>query len=321
MRSDQLNESIIVQYLLGELSESDAEALDEKSFTDDDFYHHLQSFENDLIDAYARGEMSPARREQFERSFLTNAKQVERVAFAKALADFRFPESTPDAPPTADAARLSALRSFLNYLRIPRMSLQLSFAAAAVVLLFGFTRMMIETSRLRSRLNQIQREQAALIRREQELQAQIAGQLTDRDRLVEDLRRVQAQRNQLQLELKGLKPVEPKFAFLTLPLGGRGGRAKDFVVPPGTKLVRLRVPFESDDFASYGVELRTQTDDRPIWSHDRLKARTQAGIKFIDLNLSAALLKPQGYLLTLKGVTTDGKSDDLPSYEFRIVEK
>lgn len=323
MKSDLNNEQLMVRYLLGELPESEVERLDEQSFTDDDFFRRLQTVENDLIDAYARGEMSPGEREQFERGFLTTPKRRERVAFAEALAAFRFEPPADDPAVAAQPEQTSAWQAFINLFRVSRPALQFSLAALSVVLLLGATWLIVETARLRTRLSQIQQEQAALSRREQELQAQIARQSADRGQLAEELRRVQQQRDQLERELAGLKPPEPNFALFVLSPGvrGPGGDPKDFTIPPGAQRVKLRVEFESDPYPSYRIELRTQAGDQQVWSSGKLRARREGGIKIIDLDLRASLFQPQGYLLNLRGVAANGEIEDLSSYRFRVVKK
>jgi hypothetical protein len=323
VKSDLNNEQLMVRYLLGELPESEVERLDEQSFTDDDFFRRLQTVENDLIDAYARGEMSPGEREQFERGFLTTPKRRERVAFAEALAAFRIEQPADDPAVMAQTERISPWQAFVNFFRVPRPALQFSLAAASVVLLLGATWLIVETARLRSRMNEIEQRQAALTRREQELQAQIAAQRADRDQLAEELRRVQQQRDQLARELEGLKPSEPNFALFVLPLSlrGSGDGPKEFTLPPGAQRVKLRVEFQSDDYPSYRAELRTQVGDQQVWSSSKLRARREDGIKIIDLDLRASLFQPQGYLLNLRGVAANGEIEDIRVNQFRVVKK
>src|SRR5262249_11833485 len=306
-----------------ELSESEVERLDEQSVTDDDFFRRLQTVENDLIDAYARGEMSPGEREQFERRFLTTPKRRERADFAEALADFRFERHTDDPTVAPQTERISPLQTFINFFRVRRPALQFSLAAASVVLLLGAAWLIVETSRLRARLTQIQQEQAALSRREQELRTQVAGQRADRGQLAEELRRAQEQRDKLERELAGLKTSESNFALIVLSPGmrGSGDGPKDFSIPPGAQTVKLRVEFESDDYPSHRAELRTQAGDRQVWNSGKLHARAKGEIKIIDLSLRASLFQPQGYLLNLKGVAANGEIEDIRTYQFRVVNK
>jgi hypothetical protein len=80
------DDELLVRYLLGTLAEPDAEPLDERSIADDEFALRLRAVENDLIDSYARGELTGPRRGQFEAAYLESPHRRERVAFARALA-------------------------------------------------------------------------------------------------------------------------------------------------------------------------------------------------------------------------------------------
>jgi hypothetical protein len=47
----------VIQYLLGATSGEETDRLDELSITDDEFASRLRSAENDLVDAYAKGNL------------------------------------------------------------------------------------------------------------------------------------------------------------------------------------------------------------------------------------------------------------------------
>ena len=73
----------LVGYLLGELSEEDAERLDEMSLVDDEFAARLRLVEDDLVDAYAGGRLSGERLKRFESFYLASPRRREKAAFAK----------------------------------------------------------------------------------------------------------------------------------------------------------------------------------------------------------------------------------------------
>ena len=104
-------------------------------------------------------------------------------------------------------------------------------------------------------------------------------------------------------------------------LVSEGGGSRDIVIQATVETVKLRLEFESDTYSSYHAELRTQVDQQLVWSRSKLKAHAKGGNKTIDLSLRASLLKPQGYLLNLKGVTPSGEIEDVRNYLFRVVKK
>ena len=75
----------LVSYLLGLLTDEDAERLDEMSIADDHVALDLRVVENDLVDAYVRGAMTDDTREQFELAYLSSPHRFCMVRFAEAF--------------------------------------------------------------------------------------------------------------------------------------------------------------------------------------------------------------------------------------------
>lgn len=75
----------LTRYLLGELSESPMVELEKRLLADEDLFERLPIVEDDLIDAYVRGEMQSSRRQRFELRFLTLPKRRVRVELARNL--------------------------------------------------------------------------------------------------------------------------------------------------------------------------------------------------------------------------------------------
>lgn len=76
---------IITAYLLGELSEHEQEQLEARYFADDALFEQLLAIEDELIDRYARGEISGPERLRLERHFMKSPARRKRVRFAEAL--------------------------------------------------------------------------------------------------------------------------------------------------------------------------------------------------------------------------------------------
>ena len=81
----EYDEQLITRYLLGAVSGEEAERLDELSISDDEFAWGLNAIENDLVDGYARGELSGDTLERFKKFYLSSPKRLEKVEFAKTL--------------------------------------------------------------------------------------------------------------------------------------------------------------------------------------------------------------------------------------------
>jgi anti-sigma factor RsiW len=79
-------ESLLIQYLLGEMSEEDEVRVEDRAFADASYLGALEGVEADLIDAYVRGELSPAEQRGFKRRFLNSPQRRSKVEFARAFA-------------------------------------------------------------------------------------------------------------------------------------------------------------------------------------------------------------------------------------------
>lgn len=334
----------MIQYLLGSLPAAEMEEFDELSFIDDEFAVRLQVAEDELIDAYARGELAGAELAQFQAHYLISPRRREKVRFAQSFQTFAEQQVLTKTPLAAEAPPVPAIveapsltaehiqqkteaatpwwRSLLSLFTVPNLTLQGGLAVAALVLLMVGGWLVFETIRLRSQLDQREAERAALIREAQELKTRMAQQGADRQQLEQQYRQVSERLAQLEQVQWQLQQTAPKFAFFVLAPSVRGANdTKELVIPPATETVKLRLEFESDDYPSYRAELRTQVGDQLVWPSGKLRARAKGGSKSIDLSLRASLLKPQGYRLDLKGITASGEIEDVRSYSFKVVKK
>ncbi len=75
----------IRRYLLGQLDESRAAALESQYFADPALFDEVWAVEHDLVDEYVSNALRAAERAQFERHYLSTDVHRERVATARAL--------------------------------------------------------------------------------------------------------------------------------------------------------------------------------------------------------------------------------------------
>ncbi len=84
----------IRRYLLGELDEDRAAALEAQYFADPALFDEVWAVEHDLVDEYVSGSLPDLEREPFERHYLATEVHRTRVATARAL-EARIPSTTP----------------------------------------------------------------------------------------------------------------------------------------------------------------------------------------------------------------------------------
>ena len=85
MAARSISEAKRVRYLLGQSSPAEREHIESEYFEDEDAFEEMLTAEDDLIDAYARGELTGEERWRFETRFVSSLSGRDRVHFARAF--------------------------------------------------------------------------------------------------------------------------------------------------------------------------------------------------------------------------------------------
>lgn len=318
----------MTDYLLGALSETDTERLDKMSLTDGEFADRLLVVEDDLVDSYARGELSGDSLNRFTSHYLATPRSREKVKVAKTLQLFADKAARASAIDSGALSRASptpgetVLRKAArpSFLTMPRLALQWGFAAAALVFLVAGGYLAYENLRLRREMTQTQAERTTLEQREQELQRQLAAQRLADKETEQELARV---RERLaQLEPKPQPSVQPRdqniIAFNLSPPTRGGGPVPTLTLPEQVDSVALTLESEATGFASYQVALRIPATGQVVWQSGKLKADSKSRLR---VNVPGNLLKPQNYGLELSGISENGIAERVGVYPFRVVQR
>ena len=75
----------IRRYLLGVTQQEEQPQIEERLLTDSGFYEELLITEDDLIDEYLEGKLSPSEQRDFEEHFLSTPERQKKLRFAGAL--------------------------------------------------------------------------------------------------------------------------------------------------------------------------------------------------------------------------------------------
>ncbi len=321
------NEKLISQYLLGELPEEQQVEIEDRACSDKDYLATITTVENDLIDEYVRGELSPSDRQRFESRFLASAERRKRVEFAKALRTAFSESKAPEKNLVQAATGWSWRESLYAFLNGLNPAARLAFAAAAILVVAGAALLFVETLRLRRQVTQLQAEkqagqdfQQALEaerKRNAELNARLDQEKQQREQTDESLR-------QLTETPEAKNPAPPPvIASLTLLPGlSRGGGQKPTLdLSNDARLVRLQIGIDPEEqYKSFAVELRTLAG-RQVWNRENLATRTRRGSRAVGLTLPATVLKSGEYELRLRGLTEGGGSEDVGFYYFNVRKK
>ncbi|MFY9553479.1 MAG: hypothetical protein WAV20_21075 [Blastocatellia bacterium] len=312
----------IAQYLLGELSDQEKARLEEQYFADDDLFEEFLVVEGELTDAYVRGELYGRERERFEARFLVLPRQHQRVEIARALVDYATESSALVAPVVLKRKPVLWWPSFLAKIVGKNRAITLAFAAAVIVILVGGSLFIVETVRLRNQVERIEADRTETLKREQELERQLAEQGQHNEQLAEELQRERSQRELLEQELiKPQRSTLSAITFILTPDLVRGaGEPKRLIIPQHADLVRVQIGLDQDDHKSYRVFLET-VDGKRIWGSGSLKVQSHKSGKVVTLGLPASLFTKRDYIMTLSGVNADGSLENVSEYYFSVLKK
>jgi hypothetical protein len=318
-KQQRFDDQVLIRYLLGSLPEKEAERLDELSIADDAFAWQLGAVENDLVDAFVRGELSGDNLAQFKESYLSSPKRLQRVEFADALRSFDAKTVTAAAqavsastvPSSKSKKEPSKGLSPSRWYSVPRLTLQWGFAMGVLAMLFAASYLLVENARLRKQSIEAEGSHVAFEQREQELQRQLNDQRAANAEMGMELDRLR----QSQPNLDQLKTIS---TLLVPPTRGAGG-IPTVLVPRGTGLVVLLLALEADDFPAYRVALKDPAANQIVWHSANLEATRGAGNKTVAVDFPARLLKQQNYVVELSGVSRNGRAEFISGYPIRVV--
>lgn len=305
------------RYLLGELSEPEQSALEEKYFADPEVFNQILKAESELVDGYVRDNLPMETRAQFEQSYMVHPARNERVKFAAALAtrlgqvEVSEPVSEPSPVPVSWWQRL------LASLGGQSPGLRLSVALATVIIMLGGVSVLIVIRQSQREAAQAQLAQAEQRRRERELSQQAANEANR-------AKEPPAKPETADPSPSQMPQPEPRSVVLALTFGGvRGGetgQTPTLIIPPGTTQARLVLNLKENDYPSYNASLQS-VSGAEIFSQRGVKpAGAKTGAVFV-FTVPAAKLESGDYVLTLKGVNPNGEIDELSKSLFRVVKK
>jgi cell division protein FtsB len=299
-------DQVAVQYLLGDLTESEQAELERRLLENEETFEQISIVEEELIDGYLRRDLSGSQREQFEKAYLSTPEHLEKLDFARALKDYlaraRIPARGADRQTSVPARR--------------RISLEAALAAAAVVLLAIGSFLGFQYARSGRELDRVAAARAALERKEKDLQKEITSLKARNEELEQQ---IEAGRTQPATGPAPQRRAETLVASFELSAGPARdtGRARTLVLPKETGEVRLTVPVSASPDGPYRAVLKT-VDGKKIWGQGSLRTLSGPSGRSIVARIPASRLSSDDYILTLSYVGPEGQSRDVGDYYFRV---
>lgn len=320
------------RYLLGRLDEAQRDDLEVRLLADDDVYAAMLAVEDDLIDAYARGELSGDDRQSFESHFLPRSGVAERIAFARSLQTVTAQAASPQKGEPAERRAIGwvdRLATWLDELLAPVPSLRLLPVAAALLLAvatgwFAWQNAHLQgnVERLQAAVQETRDAQSRLDERRADLEAELAtvraaaADTSDAEELAVAQQRI----GELQGEVESLRRLPERkrrvAASFLLTLATRSEGVPELLIPQAADVVTLQLDTAGDDqyYDAFRVRVLAR-GGAEAWSRSGLAATAATGT--VDVELAADVFAPGRYEVLLDGLGDDG-AELVGAYEFQV---
>jgi hypothetical protein len=282
--------------------------------------------EEELIDAYVRGQLSLADRTLLEKGLRSSPQLVERLHFARLLADAADRAAEDELALPREQAAPSPRAWFPFGLTWGRPAFNLAFAACALIIFIGVAGLFASWLRVRRESQQLTDQQASLERQKLELQKSAAEQRLATDQLTAELKEKQQKLEADQQRLDELtqalnqKPLTSSAATATLfllPTSRSSGNERELKLAPETSKISLQLAVSSIDYHAFVAEVKNSQQQEI----SRLKVSAPRSGKPVSVTIPSKLLPPGAYSLQLSGVLPDGTNESVGNYGFRITRK
>ncbi|MGI8732317.1 MAG: hypothetical protein ACR2LM_03320 [Pyrinomonadaceae bacterium] len=316
------------RYLLGELSEQEQTQLEEQYFEDDALFERFLAVKDDLVDAYARGQLSPEKRQHFEAHFLATKRRRQRIEDARQLIGAitsASVDATGAPSPAVPAGESSWWRSVSEWIGLPPLVIQAALAAFLLVALAGAW-VWIRTFRVsqaeRARVQDERTPPGQGVEQPANSPINVTTPDVAKD---ETANRASPPANSITSASRETNNRSPsrlaaaQVASLTLvPFAARDSSSSNsLLITPHTRSVQLRLTFKGDDYRQYEVNLRT-VDGEQVTRRRGLNATSNATGKRLTVTLDPSIFRRQDYILTLSGLQVDGMLEAVGDYYFRV---
>ena len=330
------NKQTAIRYLMGELTKSELDALEERLFSDEEFSVFLDDVETDLVDSYVRGELEFEEKRKFESRYLVSESRHRRVEIARTLQDEVFAKEATIGTTEAGQSfrdRLADLFSVRN--------LVLGSASAAVLLVLFLGAVWVltrqDSGELRAGGNSNQETNITPEESPPGNQDQSQDPTTDEipdGKQDEDKSAAEPNKPDSSNSNKTVPPVKkspspkespaPKppvqrrtvFATTLLP-PLRSSKRPVLEIPAETRTVRLSL---GGDYGNQFEKYRVKIDDslaNTVWSGE-IPGSGRRKQQAITVSVSADRLKSGAYEVAVRGVGKGGAEEDLTFYNFVV---
>ncbi|HEV7892237.1 MAG TPA: hypothetical protein VGP08_16440 [Pyrinomonadaceae bacterium] len=314
---------LLKRFLLGELPEGGRGEVEERLFSDPEYFRQFRAAEDELTDEYLYGDLDADERERFETYFLTTPERRESLRIARALKQYIAKNATDaalaaaatltgaaklsDTNARADAVPRREKSSFFDFLRLP--ALRFSLAAVAVLIVAVGLWLFLRTT-VRDKPDPTLKANTSDPRPSPTQLAQSTPEQNDNRAPIAPPTPPENPNGDAVKDGGVRTPKPPRqthsrvYSFLILPLGqvrGEGDEndANEVNIATDAGTVNLRIPLIADSGRGlYRVTLRTDAGKR-VKSWGNLKPADGETGRTVSVNVPASTLTQPSYRLVL----------------------
>ena len=335
MSSQNDPHALIVNYLLGRLSETELESFERNYLADESLFEELQEVEDELIDDFASDALTIDQKLAFEKYFLRSSERREKLAFATAMTERAVAWQKGTLVSIETPARdLSSVELFDNsnskqHLMFWQGSVpawrQWVAVAAAVLLAVVIGVLWFRNRELQ---RQVITTDANYARLRQEVDAQSKATAETKAELSAEQQQTQMLESQVE-QLQTSPPDKIHDTIVNIVLGidylvgaTRGGekKVKTLAVPANARLVRLTLNVAASSFESFNILLR-RDGERVVWRRSGLKAKPAGDRRRLNLTIPAETLLPGDYQVLVFGAPPEGDAELIGRYFLKVERK
>ncbi len=322
------NETEIRRFLLGELPADARIAFEERFVADESLFEQISVAEDELIESYVRGTLSPAEKVNFEREFLSTEPRRQRVTFTRSMLGKinKEQEIAVTKKTETAAAHTSVWDSIANFFKAPKLAFGAAFAL--LVMIFGGWLLLKNTNQTEIAKQITPTPTAEIIEPNLNKNAVInqnnsvdpnknaAANVPENRNDLPKTNQVAPDKNQNSNSLKqSSKPITP---ILALFAGGVRGEGKmpELNLPKKAAGANLQLNLESIDYKTYSIEI-VNPDGNLIFKNGKLKVRNSK----INLFVPAQKLPVGDYIIKLSALNPTGETESVADYSFRVNRK
>lgn len=300
IQADEKDRTLTRCYLLGSLDEPQQQELEQRLLTDETFSEELKIVEDELMDAYLAGRLTPSERKQFELHFLASPERQKDLHFSRVFKRYVADAAIrTDEEREADEERATDKEIVSPFVAVPDLPPVPAQRKRPALL---YTILIICLLTLAS---------GGLIYRL--LSSRAPGR--------EDIEQELAQLNELNRQRPTPPGTSPETYKTTLTPGltRDAGATETLQIPAQSALIEVELKIPASDYATYQATINSESAE--MYTVKNLRAAPENGSYLVRLYLLPKYLARGDYLIKLSGVTSNGKIEGVGSYPFRVASQ